>query len=78
VHLVHIKGDAETHHHRQTTEIYVVLEGEGFVELDDERVPVKPLTAIMIRPGCRHRARGNIRLLNIPIPPFDPHDEYLD
>jgi mannose-6-phosphate isomerase-like protein (cupin superfamily) len=78
VHMVDIKQDAELHHHQRTTEIYVVLEGQGFLELDGERVPVKPLTAIMIRPGCRHRALGKIRLLNIPIPPFDPTDEYLD
>lgn len=78
VHLVDIKRDAETHHHQRTTEIYVVLEGEGELELDGERVPVKPLTAIYIRPGCRHRAVGQLRLLNIPIPPFDPSDEYLE
>jgi mannose-6-phosphate isomerase-like protein (cupin superfamily) len=78
VHLVDIKTDAATHHHQRTTEIYVVLEGEGFIELDGERVPVKPLSTIMIRPGCRHRALGNLRILNIPIPAFDPSDEFVD
>ena len=78
VHLVDIKADAETHHHRRTTEIYVVLEGEGELELDGVRVPVRPMTAIYIRPGCRHRALGRLRLLNIPVPPFDPRDEYLE
>ena len=78
VHLVDIKLDAETHHHRRTTELYIVLEGEGEIELDGERFPVRPLTAIYIRPGCRHRALGKLRLLNIPIPPFDPDDEFLE
>ncbi len=78
MHLVEIKADAERHHHQKTTEIYVILDGEGFLELDGERVPVRPLTAVMILPGCRHRAVGPLRLLNIPVPPFDPHDEYLD
>lgn len=78
LHLVDIKADAETHHHQRTTEIYVVLEGEGYLELDGERVPLRPLTAVMIRPGCRHRAVGALRLLNIPIPPFDPTDEFVD
>lgn len=78
VHLVEIKADAETHHHERTTEIYVVLEGEGYLELDGETFPVRPMTAIMIRPGCRHRALGPMKILNIPIPPFDPADEYLD
>ncbi len=78
VHLVDIKADAETHHHQRTTEIYVVLEGEGFLELDGESIPVKPLSAVLILPGCRHRAVGRLRLLNIPVPAFDPADEFLD
>ncbi len=78
VHLVEIKADAETHHHQRTTEIYVVLEGEGHIELDGERVAVGPLTAVMIRPGCRHRALGRLKILNIPIPRFDATDEFLD
>ena len=78
VHLVEIKAEAERHHHQRTTEIYVVLEGEGYLELDGERLAVRPLTAVMILPGCRHRAVGPLRLLNIPVPPFDPSDEHLD
>lgn len=78
VHLVDIHADARTHHHQRTTEIYVVLEGEGELELDGQRIPVRPLTAVMIRPGCRHRAIGRLRLLNIPVPAFDPADEHLD
>lgn len=77
VHLVEIKAEAETHFHRRTTEIYVILEGEGHLELDGEQVPVRPLTAILIRPGCRHRAVGRMRLLNIPIPAFDASDEFV-
>jgi len=78
VHLVEIKRDSATHYHRKTTEIYVVLEGSGHVELDGVAYPVKPLTAVYIPPGCRHRAVGPLKLLNIPIPAFDPADEFLD
>lgn len=78
VHLTEITAAARTHHHRRMTEIYVVLEGEGELELDGERVPVRPLTAVMIQPGCRHRAIGPLKILNIPIPPFDPADEWFD
>jgi len=60
------------------TEIYVVLEGEGMLELDDETVPMKPFTTIMIKPGCRHRAIGTFKILNIAIPKFDPTDEFSD
>lgn len=78
VHLTDIRADAKVHYHKRMTEIYVVLEGEGEIELDGERFPLKPLTAVMIRPGCRHRAIGKLRILNIPIPPFDPADEWFD
>ncbi|MEZ5330102.1 MAG: cupin domain-containing protein [Verrucomicrobiales bacterium] len=79
LHLVDIKTDARTHYHKRMTEIYVVLEGEGEIELDGECFPVKPMTSVMIKPGCRHRAIGtNMRILNIPIPAFDPEDEWFD
>jgi mannose-6-phosphate isomerase-like protein (cupin superfamily) len=78
VHLVEILDDARAHYHKRMTEIYVVLEGTGFLELDGASVPVRPMSAVMIRPGCRHRAVGSLKILNIPIPAFDPHDEWFD
>ncbi len=78
LHLVDIKEDAQVHYHKKMTEIYLVLEGEGFMELDGERFPVKPMTTVMIRPGCRHRAIGKLKIANIPIPKFDPEDEWFD
>ncbi len=78
IHVVDISREARAHHHERHTEIYLVLEGEGHVELDGELVPVRPLTTIMIPPGCRHRAVGNLRIVNVSIPPFDPADERLD
>jgi mannose-6-phosphate isomerase-like protein (cupin superfamily) len=78
VHLLQVEVDARTHYHKLMTEIYVVLEGEGHLELDGELVVLKPMTSVMIKPGCRHRAIGHLRILNIPIPAFDPHDEWFD
>jgi mannose-6-phosphate isomerase-like protein (cupin superfamily) len=78
VHQVEISLDARTHYHKQMTEIYVVLEGEGHLELDGQLVPVRPMTSVMIKPGCRHRAVGHLKILNIAIPKFDPHDEWFD
>lgn len=63
------------------TEIYVVLEGEGTMELDGEIIPIRPMTSVMIKPGCRHRAiRGNssLKILNVAIPKFDAEDEWFD
>jgi mannose-6-phosphate isomerase-like protein (cupin superfamily) len=78
IHLTTIDTDAQTHYHKKMTEIYLFLEGQGQMELDGERIPVKPMTAVFIKPGCRHRAIGNFKIINIPIPAFDPSDEYFD
>jgi mannose-6-phosphate isomerase-like protein (cupin superfamily) len=78
IHLVDIKTDAQTHYHKKLTEIYLVLEGEGHMELDGELHPVRPMTTILIKPGCRHRAVGKLKIVNIPVPAFDPHDEWFD
>ncbi len=76
VHLTDISKDSRRHFHKRMTEIYIVLEGEGYLEADGVKYPVKPLTAVMIRPGCVHRAVGNLRIINVPMPPFDPADEF--
>ena len=60
------------------SEIYLILDGEGHMEVDDEIVPLRPMTAVLIRPGCRHRAVGKLRLVNVPIPAFNPDDEWFD
>jgi mannose-6-phosphate isomerase-like protein (cupin superfamily) len=78
VHLTEISQDSRVHYHKKMTEIYTVLEGEGHLELDGEIIPLKPLTTVMIRPGCRHRAVGKLKLLIVPMPPFDPADEFED
>ncbi|MBT3361576.1 MAG: cupin domain-containing protein [Rhodospirillales bacterium] len=78
LHLTDIKTDAEIHYHKKMTEIYLILEGEGHMELDGKSVPVKPMSAIFIKPGCRHRAVGEMRIINVPIPAFDPSDEWFD
>lgn len=78
IHLVEITQAARTHYHKKLTEIYLVLEGQGHMELDGELYPVKPMTTILIKPGCRHRAIGDLKIVNIPIPTFDPEDEWFD
>ena len=78
LHLVDIQADARTHYHKKMTEIYLVLEGEGHMELDGELVPVKPMSSIMIQPGCRHRAIGKLKIVNVAIPAFDEADEWFD
>src|SRR5437867_1355565 len=78
LHLVDIQQDSRTHYHKKMTEIYLVLEGEGQMELDGRLFPIKPMTAIYIKPGCRHRAIGQLKIVNIPVPAFDTEDEWFD
>ena len=78
LHITEISTDARVHYHKTLTEIYLVLEGEGHMELDGDRVPVKPFAAVFIKPGCRHRAVGEMRVVIVAMPPFDPEDEWFD
>ena len=50
IHIVDISKDSRVHYHKKLTEIYLVLEGEGHMDLDGELVPVKPMTTILINP----------------------------
>jgi len=78
LHEVDIKQDSVVHYHKRMTEIYLVLEGEGHMELDGDCIPVKPMSVVYIKPGCRHRAVGRLKIINVPIPAFDPDDEWFD
>lgn len=78
IHLVDISADSRPHYHKNLTEIYLVLEGSGHMELDGDIVPLEPMTAVLIKPGCRHRAVGALRIVNIPVPAFDAADEWFD
>lgn len=78
MHIVDIREDSHTHYHKRMTEMYLVLAGEEQMELDGKRFPLKPMTAIFIKPGCLHRTIGKLKIVNIPIPTFDETDEWFD
>ncbi len=80
VHRVEIRERAARHYHKRLTEVYYILEcgADAAMELDDERVSVKPGDCILIPPGVRHRAVGTMTLLNFVSPKFDPDDEWFD
>ena len=80
VHCVEISADARTHYHKKLTEIYVILEAgaDACMELDGALIPVKAFSTILIKPGCRHRAVGKMKVINTSIPAFDPDDEWFD
>ena len=76
-HIVEIRQDSRKHYHKKLTEIYHVLEGEGHLEADDDIVPLKPGTTVLIRPGTRHRAVGRLKIVNVVVPAFDEADEHF-
>jgi mannose-6-phosphate isomerase-like protein (cupin superfamily) len=80
VHVTEISTDAVTHYHKQHTETYYILECEpdAKMELDGELHPIRPGSCILIPPGVRHRAVGQMKIINIVIPKFDPEDEHFD
>ena len=78
IHLVNISNNSRTHYHKKITEIYLILEGQGNIELDGKAFPVKPMTSILIKPLCRHRATGNLKVTVTAIPAFNPKDEWFD
>ena len=44
-------GQASTRHrHFRTNELYVLLEGEGRVRVDDELISLRPLSAVFVEP----------------------------
>ena len=80
VHVTEISADAELHYHKRLTETYYILQcgNDAQMQLDDDVISLKPGMCILIRPGVRHRAIGQMKVLIIAIPKFDPLDEWMD
>ena len=73
-HAVDIDG-AKEHYHKQGTELYYVLEGDGAVRLDGVEHAVHKGSLVHIPPGVVHGAVGRMRVLVVGIP--DIRDEDL-
>ena len=80
IHVTSISKDARRHYHKQLTEVYYFLEcgPDAQMELNDDRLAVHPGMCVMIRPGTRHRALGEMKVLIVVLPKFDPQDEWFD
>ena len=80
IHLTEISVDAQTHYHKHHAETYYIIScaADAQMELDGELHPIKPGMLIHIPIGVRHRAVGEMKILNIVLPKFDPVDEHFD
>ena len=70
----------QRHQHRVTEEIYVVLDGEGELEVDGERRGVGPGDAILIPAGAWHEisATSELRFLCCCVPPYSDGDTFFE
>jgi mannose-6-phosphate isomerase-like protein (cupin superfamily) len=71
----------QRHYHARSEEIYVLLEGEGQMEVEGERGPVGPGDAVLIPAGARHEITagpGGVRFLCCCAPPYDDADTFFD
>ncbi|REJ64900.1 MAG: cupin domain-containing protein [Planctomycetota bacterium] len=80
VHRTSIARDAQTHYHRRLTEVYYILEcgPDARLQLNDEEIALRQGMCVLIRPGTRHRAIGNMEVLILCLPKFDEADEWFD
>jgi mannose-6-phosphate isomerase-like protein (cupin superfamily) len=72
--------DSVRHYHRDTTEVYYILEGTGKIELNGAWHDLGPGTVIWIEPGTRHRvvSGDGIKTIVFGLPAFNPADEWFD
>jgi mannose-6-phosphate isomerase-like protein (cupin superfamily) len=80
IHRTEIRFDSQLHYHKRLTETYYFLDckPDAKMQLDGEVLPVRPGDCIMIPPGTRHRAIGEMTVLIVVFPKFDPKDEWFD
>ena len=80
IHVTEISSDAKCHYHKRLTETYYFLDckPDAAMELDGEAIPIKSGMCIVIPPGVRHRAIGEMRVLIVVLPEFDANDEWFD
>ncbi len=53
--LVKCKGDFDMHHHESEDELFYVIDGKLFIELDNETLELNPGELVVIPKGVQHR-----------------------
>ena len=69
----------DRHYHKKSEEFYFLLEGEGTMEIDGEKLSVAPGDAILIPPGAWHQITAGtaLRFLCCCAPPYSHDDTYF-
>ena len=71
--------DSVKHYHKECTEVYYILEGQGKMELNDDLVDVYPGIIVYIEPYTWHRlySEAGVRTIVFGTPALNPDDEYF-
>jgi mannose-6-phosphate isomerase-like protein (cupin superfamily) len=66
------------HYHARTEEMYVMLDGSGWMEVDGDERAVRPGDAVLIPPNAWHQIRADaddeLRFLCCCAPPYSDED----
>lgn len=73
-------GVTQRHYHKLSEEIYFVLEGTAFMEVDEETREISPGDAVLIAAGSWHqlKAMTDIRFLCCCSPVYAHQDTYFE
>ena len=77
VHRTEIKN-SQRHYHKNTTEVYYILDGNGTMIVDEETVDLSAGVCVYIPPGVRHQVNGHVQTLIMGVPAFKDADEFFD
>lgn len=70
------------HRLKSSSEVYLILEGEGEMHIDSEKAAVRAGQAILISPGCLQHIRNtggfNLKFICIVNPSWRAEDEEVD
>jgi len=65
----HVEIDhAKLHYHKQTDEIYYIIDGHGTMVLDEDTIEVHKGVVVYVPRGVRHKAIGKLTVLTVCIP----------
>jgi mannose-6-phosphate isomerase-like protein (cupin superfamily) len=71
--------DSVKHYHRETTEVYYILEGTGKMELNDDVIDIEPGMIVYIEPYTAHRlfSECGVRTIVFGVPAYRDDDEFF-
>jgi len=59
---------AKLHYHKQTDEVYYIIDGRGTMILDGEEIELHPGIVVYVPRGVAHKAVGKLTVLTVCIP----------